>query len=276
MDIKKNDQPLRRIVSFSAKFRIPIIIFVILITILFAFFAISKPGISFTSDLRTLIPKMEDNNKYNKERTNIDYMVVVVTAPDNKKELFTEKALSDLQLAIGQINLIENVKVAISPFEQITIKPSIRNNSVVSYKPLPILKKDFRSKTPFILKGSDSIKEFKNELLTNIFTKRLVINDNGTMLAFMIDHSGYKDAKGLPDKISLIMNDYSDSFSHSIAGQAVFTKFVSQYLKSDLFKLMGLGLLLSLVLFFFSFKSLRAVFLPASVTVISIIWMPNG
>jgi len=273
MEDKKNNEALSKIVSFSARFRIPIILVVVLLTILFAFFAVGKPGIGFNSDLRSLITPAEGSNKYNKERADSEFLVVAVKAPKGSEELFTEKTLADLQRAIGEINKLDNLKVAVSPFEQIKITPSIRNGKVTSYKPLPILKKDYKSETPFILNGKEDIENFKQELLRNSFTRRLVINDNATMLAFMIDHSNFHDSKILPDLISNLLDKYSDSFSYNIAGSAYFEKFAAEYLRSDLGLLMGLGLLLSLILFFFSFRSLRAVFLPASVVILSIIWM---
>ena len=55
-------------------------------------------------------------------------------------------------------------------------------------------------------------------------------------------------------------------------GGAVISAKVMEYLQKDLVTLVGLCLIVILLTFYFSFKSVRSIFLPASLSVIAIIW----
>lgn len=254
-------------------FRIPFFIFVLIFTALSIFFIAGKPGIKFNPDLRSLIPSSSADKKLAKERENSEYLVVAIEKAIDGEELFSQSVLYDIQRAMKQIEEIKNVKIAISPFEQFQILPTTNSDGTVkTFTPTLLLKKSFNDEVDYPIAESQC-EVFKNQLLSNPLTKRLVINDDGSLLAFMIDHSQFSHTSKLPDQISAILDNYKSSFSYTMAGTAFFEKYVSEFLVKDLITLLSLSLAVCLIFFFYCFKSITGMILPLLTVLIGTIWM---
>ena len=273
MKITQNYQPRQINFSKVILYRIPFFIFVFLFTAVSLFFIAKKPGIKFNPDLRSLIPVSSANEKLDKERVNSEYLVIAIEKAIDGPELFSQTVLYDIQRAMKKIEETANVKIAISPFEQFQIVATTNSDrSVKTFTPTLLLKKSFTQEVDYPI-APHQCETFKQQLLSNPLTKRLVINDEGTMLAFMVDHTKLTHTSKLPDTISEILNSYSNSFSYTMAGTAFFEKYVSEFLVKDLITLLSLSLFVCLVFFFFCFRSIKGMILPLITVLLGTIWM---
>ncbi len=257
-----------------AKYKGYIVAFSIAITVLFAVFIIVFPGIKINTNLKELIPADIKEAKLTKERENSEYFIIAFEEIEGVS-LFSKKVLESISSALHEIVDATALEVAFSPFKQIKLSPVIVDGQAVTFEPAGILKFDpsSRDDIPFGIEDDEAALHFKEELLNNFISKRLVINEEGTMIAFLIDYTHEKNLKELPDRITSILSQDSDLYNFYMAGWPQFEKYIEGFLISDLALLLTLGILLSLILFFISFKHLRAVYITLSVIVMSLICM---
>ncbi len=257
-----------------AKYKISIIIGALFLTSIFAFFLAFYPQIKINTDLRSLIPPSAKEDKLTKERDNFEYLVVAFEEIEGVP-LFSKEVLETIEMVIYEITDTTALEVAFSPFQQVKISPVIVNGKTVTFEPEGLLKFDPNShdNLPFAIEDDEMALRFKEDLLNNFISRRLIINEEGTMLALLLDYSKEKSLKTLPDRLSSILSTHNKLFGFSIAGTPQFEKYIGTFLVTDLGLLLGLGILLSLVLFFISFKYFRAVFVTLSVILMSIICM---
>ncbi len=255
------------------KFRLPIIIATFLLTLFFAFSVLIHPRIIFDPNIASLIPSKVATNSIVSNREDTDFLVVSIKQNEGGAPLFSPTVLNEIQFAIKEISKIENFQIAISPFEQLKIKPIHVEGKPPTYATLPILKRSNNAEIPYFFADQQTADQFKEDLTNNPIARRLVVSESGDRIAFMIDHHSYPLSMNIPRLVREILDNHTDTFSYNLAGLSYFEEIVAEFLLSDLSLLMGFGLLLILIIFYFSFQSLRAVILPILTATVSSIWM---
>ncbi len=111
---------------------------------------------------------------------------------------------------------------------------------------------------------------FKERLMNDSVAKNYLYSDDGSTIMI------YYRARGLNSQsiaeLDTIVNPLREYGRVALNGGGLISNAVMNYLNKDLVTLLVLCLIVILVVFYLSFKSIRAVLLPASLALIGIIW----
>lgn len=245
-------------VAFSEKHKYIIIILTVLITIFLGYFATK---IKIESTVRDLLPKnskiVKLTEKYGGLLSSTDYLVL---AFEPKGKLTLEK-LNILYRAIKSIETLPYVHESINPFNVITLE-----KEGVKLKFTTLAKNAEPPKT------AAEFNAFIERLKTDQIAKNLVISKDGTAIAalFPVDsNAGYKE---LLNSTRKILKSLNSSFNTYIAGQFPLDETTSKYLSQDVPKFLILALLVILLVYYFGFKTVRAVILPITTVSLGTLW----
>ncbi len=248
---------LSRLIGTIQKYAKATIAVVVIISIGFTFAAIK---IQFDADYSSLLPPLDDNFIMPVEATkdtifSTDHIVMV-----KSENLFTPKTLSIITNALGKMISHPAVGSSFSAFDFITVE-----NRGTRLLTVPMSthtgEKDWTQAEADV---------FKQRLMNDDIVKNLLVSENGDSLVFVFTvnpdfTTALKDFEEIWKPVRSVASVY-------ISGGATINERVMTYLTKDLTTLLILCFIVILIIYYLSFRAKRAMFIPFSLSLISIIW----
>lgn len=251
------DKMMSKLVYFSVKHRVGVIVATALLTIFFAGFATQ---VQFNPNIESMVPS-SDVSKQNFEKFDVsssDYIAYTATAED----AFTPQQLRRFSDFVNQVLTVEGIKDVKSPFNQLEVVK--KGKSFFSVEP--------------IIKGIDAIEtqedadQLKETLLGSYLTNNLVVSQEGRTLVALFTYDSTVNLAKMVDDILALEAPLKETFDTAITGMPVFERSAKDYIFKDLPMLLMLTLVFVMLTYFFGFRAVRAVFLPMSVVVFGTVW----
>ena len=249
---------LNRVAQAIIRLRIPIIIIVILITLLFAYFA---KNVRISSNLIDLAP--EDNEelislKRTLKRFGSSTFVMISVQSDDAYSLST---LTKIKKISEEIQKLPEVDEVIDPL----------NATVFKYLfGMIVIKESFPGKE--IPQSREKIEQYKKEMLSEPTLKNVVVSENGESIAIYIRLKDDYNTEGIKAKLFSIVEPYRGPEEFYIHGRPIIESWVQEYVSRDAIRLAIPIVVLVILVLLINFRSARGVVLPLSIMIGSIIW----
>ena len=248
----------RQLVSFAQRKSLFVIIFILLLTCVFGFFALR---IRIDTEVLRLLPDDFEANvlidKYAGDSKDVEYVFLVISG----KDIFSTGKLKILDDVITAIESIDAVQGSISPFN------------------LPVFQKDGTRLTirPLSEKGrapatEDELRRFAQNISTSPLAKNLVISEDGSSLCIIFPIQVLENYDGFLNQFEIIVSELDEIYTTYIAGWIPLHDTIQKYILKDSPRLIAVAIAIILLIFFLSFGTLRAVSLPFLAVSIGMIW----
>ncbi len=289
-----------QLMRFITKFSIPILVLIIALTLFFAYeitnLKIDADVFSFTSGIEEnpYVETLQNSpggepltyiSPYERQTENIHYgysersedekLHATIPAqtgikPDSYSDgyvvlftsdiLYTPEVLNTIEKVKSDIESLDFVGSCLSPFDFVTAEKVGSRIAVVPMSPLM---------------GSEEWTEesaelFRNRLMNDKIARGYIYSDDGTtmMFYFRTDRYGSEEL----DLLNAIVDPLRDYGRVSISGSSAITERVTYYIQRDLGLLLTLCFIIILITYYLSFHSKRSVLVPASMSLMGIIW----
>lgn len=253
--IKKQNKTGLKKSMFVVRYRWLIIISTVII-VLAAIIPLTQ--VKINTNLESYLPNSMQSRQNNKLINNVfgnDEMLLIVF---EAKDILNSETLKRIKNIAGEFEQMNEFKRVYSLFQTKNIE-SIDGSMVVS----PVIES--------IPETAEEKELLRTAIKNNDLAYKIVVSDNFRYGLIML--SSAKTAKDdvLMQLISEIIKKYPGSEKVSITGQPFLRDEANQKISRDLFVLLPMGLLIMLMFLWYSFRELKAVLLPFSVVVFSIV-----
>jgi hydrophobe/amphiphile efflux-3 (HAE3) family protein len=249
---------LKNFARLIMRLRIPIIIFVIAITILFAFYS---KNVRISSNLIDLAPK--DNKellalKNTLKKFGSSTFVMISVQSDDPFSLST---LTKIKNISEQIKRLPEVDEVIDPL----------NATIFKYLfGMIVIKESFPGNK--IPESREKIEQYKKEMLSEPTLKNVVVSENGESLAIYIRLRDNYNTLDIKKKLFDIVKPYRGPEKFYIHGRPIIESWVAEYVRRDAIRLAVPIIVLVIFVLFINFRSARGIALPLTIMIGSIIW----
>jgi hydrophobe/amphiphile efflux-3 (HAE3) family protein len=249
---------LNKFARFVIRLRIPIIILVVAITLMFAFFA---KNVKISSNLIDLAP--EDNEEFlalkrTLKKFGSSTFVMISVQSDDAYSLST---LTKIKNISEQIKRLPEVDEVIDPL----------NATIFKYLfGMIVIKESFPGNE--IPESREKIEQYKQEMLSEPILKNVVVSENGESLAIYIRLRDDYDTQDIKKKLFDIVEPYRGPEEFYIHGRPIIESWVSEYVRRDAIRLSVPIVILVIFVLFINFRSIRGIVLPLMIMIGSIIW----
>lgn len=252
---------MNRILDFIRKHPIAIVVSIFIISII-CFLPIRY--IKINTDVQSLIQPDTETEEIAKSVLNTkgeytqDYTFVL-----QGDGVFSADTFNTLELVLEQLSEYDELNTPVSVLDYLTVVKKGTRLAV--------------SKLSNHVKGDiwtdEEVKEVEKNIKNDNIAKGLLASKDGTALLF------YFNNKNLGDKRVQLISEW-DTIIHQldpycdvyIIGAPIFDQRVEFYLFRDFIVLLGLCVIVILLIYFFSFRSFRAIIIPGVVSIIGLIW----
>lgn len=235
------------------KYRLPIVIIALLITIV-SFF--SFPHLTVNSDFNDYVSDKIENKLYLRQLDSIfggSEMIVVMLHADDVVQSATIDRISQIADELGKLDGIDQV---ISPLDAMEIS---YDNGFMKMEPLF---DDFP-------KNASERQSFKEKITANPMASRFFADDFTLVSLILTKNSEESDL--VIDKIKQVIAAHPGNEEALIGGLPFIRYSISDNIKSDLVILVPLALVLMIFMLFFSFREWKGVFMPFLIVVMSVV-----
>ena len=196
---------------------------------------------------------MQQNKEYNSYG---DGFVIVFSST----LLYTPEVLNLLYDVMMQLESLDIIGPCLSPFDFVTVE---KHGSRLSIVPMaPVSRGDqWTEETAQIL---------KERLLNDDMARNYLYSKDGNTIMLYYRTTSYNQAE--QDVMNAIIDPLRDYGRVAINGGSSITNRVTYYIFKDLGILLTLCFIVILLVYFLSYRSLRAVIIPSSLSIIGIIW----
>lgn len=292
------------IIRFILKFRIPVLVLILLITAFFTkqlfslkvnanifsfssiappaqyvetptsapdtkpvVYTLSKDYVKFTPPSFSYNPRPEDEvlevgeiPQYLLEERNYtsfpDGFVVIFSS----SELYTPKVLNLLYDVMMQLESLNIIGPSLSPFDFVTIE---KRGTRLALAPMaPVLRGEEWTE--------EDVEIFKNRLLSDDMAKNYLYSEDGNTIMLYYRTRSYNQSE--QDILNAIIDPLRDYGRVAINGGSTITNRVTYFIFNNLGILLTLCFIVILAVYYLSYKSFRAVWVPSSLSIISTIW----
>jgi hydrophobe/amphiphile efflux-3 (HAE3) family protein len=249
---------IEKFARFVVRFKIPILIVVIITTSIFGYYARS---VRLSSNLIDLAP--DDNpelvalRKTLKKFGSSTFVMISVKA-DDAYSLSTLTKIKNISEEISKLPEVEEIidplsaKVFKYLFGMVVVKTSFPGGEIPE--------------------SPEKIEKLKNELLSEPILKNVVVSENGESLAIYIKLKSGQDLQHLRDKLERIIKPYRGPEEFYVAGAPIVESWVKEYISRDSVRLALPIIILVIVVLFINFRTFSGIILPLSIMIGSIIW----
>ena len=230
-----------------------------LITVAFMAAAVSL-GLKSESDFTKFMP--QDNpsvaafNRAKDTYGSQDLFLVSLVAPDT---IFNAKTLAKFKAMEERLDALPETDKVRGPATADVIYGT--QNAIVVEDAMPTV-----PQTP------EAIATYRARVLADRNLRGIVVAENGKAGAISIKLTLGADVPTAVKKIEAIAAEYAGPEKIYVAGEPVLRSTVAEVMVSDLQRLVPFVVLILLLVLFLSFRSLRSVFIPLSVVIVSAIW----
>ncbi|MBN2051214.1 MAG: RND family transporter [Spirochaetales bacterium] len=231
-----------------------------IIAALTVFFAYHAAGIKINADISNLMPVDKEfqatMEEFGQAQSNVGIMVLAIEG-DN---LFSLEGLRVFNDVIGQIEELPGILPGIHPFNFLSFQKKgsrLSAGYLAEHREAP--------KTP------EELADFKEKVLSDPFAAGQVVSRDGSMLAALFPLGSIADTEETA-RLHELLEPLKTHYRVYVTGDNFFTEEMNYYLFDDLKTLMILAVIFILILYYISFRSRRAMFLPLGLILISITW----
>lgn len=224
-----------------------------------------KSGLSDASDLSSLksnykekVVDFEENPYWvdlNKKGYNDGYVIVFTS-----DEMFTTDVLNTIYTVRANLKERWEIGPCLSPFDYVTVEKHGTRLSIVPISPV----KDGE------IWADEDVEIFKTRLLNDSVAKNYLYTEDGSTIML------YYTARGINEtslnELDSIVNPLRQYGRVALNGGGMINNAVMKYINRDLIVLIALCFAVILIVYYLSFRSLRAMLIPASMSMMGIIW----
>ncbi len=246
------------LIEFSERHRYVIIVITVLITLILGYFATK---IQMEPSVRDLLPKnakvVRLTEKYGGELSVTDYLLLAFEIKGD----FTLAKAKELYSVIRRIESYPKVHKSLNPFDIITFSRNGVQLKIITMAPdgkVPETEKSFR--------------EFKTKLFTDDIARNLVVSGDRTTLAAIFPVDSDVDYNRLLSNVRRDLKSLQKDFNTYIGGQFPIDETTNKYLTTDVPRFLVLAILVILLVYYFGFRTLRAVLLPVTTVSLGTLW----
>ncbi|MGD1819273.1 MAG: efflux RND transporter permease subunit [Pleomorphochaeta sp.] len=177
--------------------------------------------------------------------------------------VYTAETFNELEKVLSDLAQYDELNTPVSVFDYLTVKKKGTRLAVTKLS-------SHVNGTPWT---DEEVKEVEQNIKNDDIAKDLLASKDGNALLFYFNNkklgSNQERLIGEWDNIIHQLDPYCDVY---IIGAPVFDQQVEYYLFRDFVLLLGLCVIVILLIYFFSFKSFRAIIIPGVVSLIGLIW----
>lgn len=185
-----------------------------------------------------------------------DGYVIVFSSED----MFTPEVLNTVYEVRENLSKRWEIGVCLSAFDYVTVEKKGTRLSVVPIAPV----KDGETWT------EEDVEIFKERMLNDSVAKDYLYSSDGTTIML------YYRARGLNEasiaELDTIVNPLRQYGRVALNGGGLLTSAVYKYLNKDLITLVVLCFIVILIVFYLSFRTIKSMLIPASLSIMGIIW----
>ena len=196
---------------------------------------------------------MRQNKNYN---SFWDGFVVIFSS----ELLYTPEVLNLLYDVMAELESLDIVGPCLSPFDFVTVEKHGSRLSIVPMSPVS-RGEEWTDETASLL---------KERLLNDDMARNYLYSEDGNTIMLYYRTRNYNQAE--QDVMNAIIDPLRDYGRVAINGGSSITNRVTYYIFKDLGILLALCFIVILLVYFLSYRSLRAVIIPSSLSIIGIIW----
>lgn len=197
-------------------------------------------------------------NEYDGEKTGNFYDGYVIIFTSDR--MFDPEVLNTIYEVRDNLSKRYEIGSCLSPFDYVTVEKKGSRLSIVPISPV----KQGETWT------AEDAELFRERLMNDSVAKNYLYTDDGSTIMI------YYRARGLNAQsiaeLDTIVNPLREYGRVALNGGGLITDAVMKYLNKDLITLLVLCFVIMLGVYYFSFHSVRAMLLPASLSIIGIIW----
>jgi hydrophobe/amphiphile efflux-3 (HAE3) family protein len=249
---------MQKFARFVIRFKIPVLIFVILTTAVLGYFA---RNVKLSSNLIDLAP--DDNKelialrKTLKKFGSSTFVMISVKADD----AYSRSTLMKIKSISEEIRELPEVEEIIDPLHAKVFKYLFG---------MIVVKSSFPGGE--IPESAQKIEKLKEEMLSEPILRNVVVSEDGESLAIYIKLQSGQDLEGLRDKLERIIEPYRGPEQFFVTGAPIIESWVKEYIGRDSVRLALPIIVLIIVVLFINFRSFSGIVLPLSIMIGSIIW----
>ncbi len=247
-----------RLVDFTQRHAWLVIALVAAVTVVLAFFA---TRLEVDADLVNMIPESSEvkrlTKKYGLTNTDDSHAMVIFMSPN----LFTATTLALVADACRQIESVAHVKSSITPFNFLTFENRGGRLAIGTTAP--------GGRPPVTDEEARALRE---RLLADPQALNLVISRDGDALCAIFSVESIKNRTPILEDIEAVLAPLGSTVDARIVGSMPFNRAMMNHLYTDLPVFLGLALVLILVSYYLSFRTLRSLVLPVLVVVLGAVW----
>lgn len=291
------------VIRFVLRFRIPVLVFVALVTAffiralfslqidanIFSFSSIAPPaeyvktpsqapqgdplGYSIPEGVEEFVPEQyghverpedeklhadipDDMRTGDRNRYYGDGFVVVFSS----SLLYTPEVLNLISDVMAELESLDMVGTCLSPFDFVTVEKRGTRLALTPMSPV----QDGEEWT------EETAEIFRQRLLNDDMAKNYLYSEDGNTIMLYYRTTSYNQEQ--QDLMNAIIDPLRDYGRVAINGGSSITNRVTYYIFKDLGILLALCFLVILLVYYLSYRSLRAVVIPSSLSIIGIIW----
>lgn len=178
----------------------------------------------------------------------------------SSNELYTPEVLNTISSVMNQLESLDFVGPCISPFDFVTVEKRGTRLALTPMSPVS----DGEQWT------EETAEVFRNRLLNDDMAKNYLYSEDVNTIMIYYRTRNYNSEQ--QDLMNAIVDPLRDYGRVALNGGSVITNRVTYYIYKDLALLLSLCFIVILFVYFLSYRSLRAVVIPSSLSIISIIW----
>ncbi len=190
-----------------------------------------------------------------------EYFIVAVEARE-AEALYSLEKLQALGKAIAEIESIEKVHGSINPFNFLTFAGG-GTGAVLPAETAP------GGTAP---ETEEELELFRERLTGNPLARNMVLSGDGTALAVIFNCEKLNDYEPLLAEVDSALETLGPHYRTYVAGSSPLIKKVKDYIGGDVPKLMIIGILIMLLVFYLGIRTKRSVFLPFVVVILGTLW----
>lgn len=182
---------------------------------------------------------------------------VIIFSSEN---MFTPEVLNEVYAVRANLEKRWEIGQCLSPFDYVTVEKKGTRLSLVPIAPVKAGE----------IWTDDDVEVFKRRLMNDSVAKDYLYSSDGTTIMI------YYRARGLNEasiaELDTLVNPLRQYGRVALNGGGLLTNAVYKYINTDLIVLAVLCFIAILVVFFFSFRTIKSMLIPASLSLMGIIW----
>lgn len=202
------------------------------------------------------IPATSVNDNANPNRGYGDGYVIVFTS----KQMFTKEVQDTISEVRENLSKRYEIGPCLSPYDYVTVEKHGTRLAIVPIAPVKMGEKW----------TDDDIAVFKERLQHDSIAKNYLYTEDGSTIMLYYRARGI-NAESLVE-LDTIVNPLRQYGKVALNGGGMINEAVMKYLNKDLIVLVSLCFVVILIVFYLSFRSLKSMLIPASMSLIGIIW----